>query len=477
MERMPLMRNTSAENNKGWTTVLWVLKAVAMLMALDFMIVFLTVLKYWEHVGGTLSTYGLVFSTYSIAQFIFIPFVSEWLDKHPMKTMLIITIGINIIGNVLYMAGASVHNDHVAQALVVIGRFVAGIGAANIVTGPFYIVTNTRDVEERAGQLASFNFFGFIGRTAGPILAFIIMGSAPKTSEGGFVLNQYSYPPFLTSILAIVIIGGVFYFMNSENDPAPARTSHPHLRGGGELKKELALFYIFHVFILIIFWSWYSNITIFGGVQFQMGNGYCTDDNSWIWNIYLPILVGFIVGTYTFKFLVGKFKMPIIYLLYLAPLLMIGGFVVMLDINNDDTAVRYWIGCILLSVGFNIESASVPALYSGMIEATGNEPIMARLLGILTLFTCIGRSVGPIWPSLVMKIVAVGPDSSCCDQAVSNYSGSSSGSGNPNCNTCCQLKGANTVLIVCIAGLGVLFLFLIGLIRPIILKYARDSKK
>lgn len=45
----------------------------------------------------------------------------------------------------------------------------------------------------------------------------------------------------------------------------------------------------------------------------------------------------------------------------------------------------------------------------------GNDHIMARMLGVLTLFTCAGRSLGPVWTPLLLKVQeSIYQSPSCC---------------------------------------------------------------
>lgn len=50
-----------------------------------------------------------------MSQFIFILFVAEYLDKNPMRNMLIVTIFVNLVGNVIYMSAASTGSGGTAQ--------------------------------------------------------------------------------------------------------------------------------------------------------------------------------------------------------------------------------------------------------------------------------------------------------------------------------------------------------------------------
>lgn len=67
--------------------------------------------QYWLSVDGRPSLYGVVFSSYSIGQFIFIPLVAEFLDRFRMRPLLLLSVTINIIGNLIYMGAASVSGD------------------------------------------------------------------------------------------------------------------------------------------------------------------------------------------------------------------------------------------------------------------------------------------------------------------------------------------------------------------------------
>lgn len=454
--------------------VMWVLKAVSCLMALDFMIVFLTVQQYWLSADGNPDLYGLVFSSYSIAQFLFILLVANYLDKNPMKKMLIVTVFVNMIGNIIYMCGASFGPGTTAQGFIFAGRFIAGIGAANVVVGPYYIVTHTRDVAQRAGRIAVYNLYGFIGRVAGPMLAFVILEYEPIINKPHFVMNQFTWPPLITSIDCVLVIIMICVLLTHGRDPRPPPSHGKVLRGGSGLKMDLAFIYLTHMLVLCVFWAWYANIITIAGVQFNFAQRY---GPSMYWHAYLPVMVGFIVGTYTFKGLM-KLKVNAVYTLIFAMMLMILGFIIMLDLHfvtrafGKSDEARFWIGSILLTIGFNMESAAIPAIYSSIVESTGNEHIMAKMLGVLTLFTCAGRSLGPLWTPAFLKVDeqdTVDDTSSCCTFIDGVVSGPDKN------NTCCKLDGVNTLFsILCVgtAVAAVAFLWLLRIQR----KYSRSRE-
>lgn len=147
------------------------------------------------------------------------------------------------------------------------------------------------------------------------------------------------------------------------------------------------------------------------------------------WHAYIPVLVGFLIGTYLFKFLM-RAKLNPVHALIGAMIIMIGGtliyiyfivlyfivyfivifyfisnkrtfyalffmcyylfieihvgFIVMLDFSvlshtklGHSEEARFWVGSILLTVGFNIESAAIPAIYSHIIDATVCSPSLS----------------------------------------------------------------------------------------------------
>lgn len=443
---------------KQSVAVMWVLKAVAYLMALDFMIVFLTVQQYWASVDGKPALYGLVFSSYSIAQFFFIPLVAEYLDRRNMRGMLVFTVGLNIVGNLIYMGAASA-NGQSGQALLFGGRFVAGIGAANIIVGPYYIVRHTKDVALRASRLAIYNIFGFVGRVTGPILAFGILEFVPTIRHKGAEMNQYTWPPLITSFDGICVIILIIALLTRKRDPVPAKVSGRKMKGGFEFKADLLKFYFVHTLVLVIFWAWYANIITLAAVQFR----FTRYNEDMYWRAYMPVLIGFIIGSYGFKIMMRKKVQPMT-AVFIAMFLMIVGYILLLDYARDDNEIyRYWIGSMILTVGFNMESAAVPAIYSKMIDLSGNEKLMARLLGFLTMFTCAGRALGPLWTPAVIQVTRTAEN--CCVFMDGEMSGD---------NSCCDIKGVNTLIPILAAGSAFCLISFVGVLYVVRKYYRRE---
>ncbi|HUI29488.1 MAG TPA: MFS transporter [Candidatus Acidoferrales bacterium] len=153
---------------------------------------------YAQHFGATPTVIGLLSSSYSVMQFLFVPFWGRFSDRIGRRPIILMSVTGSFISYMIFGFSDSL-------ALLFISRILAGFMGANISTAQAYIA-DTTSVEERA------RYMGFIGAAFG-------FGFMLGPFIGG-VLSRISYgaPGFFASgiSLANVVLA---YFMLPESNP------------------------------------------------------------------------------------------------------------------------------------------------------------------------------------------------------------------------------------------------------------------
>ena len=94
-----------------------------------------TVYDYSTSLGGDAAFYGLLLSCFSITRmFVFVP-VGWWADVRPFKEVFSITAFVGMLGCFCYGAAGALGN----KWFLVVGRVLAGFGAANDTLSTSYI--------------------------------------------------------------------------------------------------------------------------------------------------------------------------------------------------------------------------------------------------------------------------------------------------------------------------------------------------
>lgn len=101
---------------------------------------------YVNEVGGTKEQYGIIMSAFSFASFCFKPIYGQWVDSSGNKYRIPYSVSFTaaMVGNLIYFAAILLpHQQGTAAAVygLLVGRFLAGVGAANNTLGYSYTAT------------------------------------------------------------------------------------------------------------------------------------------------------------------------------------------------------------------------------------------------------------------------------------------------------------------------------------------------
>ncbi|MBF0664128.1 MAG: MFS transporter [Brevundimonas sp.] len=160
---------------------------------------------------------ALMFSAYSLGQFVAEPFWGRLSDRIGRKPVLLITILANAAG---YLALAFVPNIWLAIAV----RLFTGLGAGNISTVQGYVADVTPP-EQRAGRMGLIGAAFGLGFIVGPGLGGVL--ARPDLGTLG-----YQLPIFVAAGLCLVAAIGVVVLLKESRAPADPAAARPPFLGG-----------------------------------------------------------------------------------------------------------------------------------------------------------------------------------------------------------------------------------------------------
>ncbi|EGC35664.1 hypothetical protein DICPUDRAFT_78651 [Dictyostelium purpureum] len=217
-----------------------IVMAIGFIANVEYGIVMPSLLAYVESVGGNNNDLGWALAMFSLAQVIFLPLVGIWADKRTMKEALIGCLVIGITGNVVYAMS-------VKPIMIIIGRFIAGIGSSNMAITTSYIAAVSTK-EQRTKYNGIINGINAIGLVAGP--AFNLGINAINTGfwigKVHFIFDPLRSPGWFLAILLFLTLVSFILFKEPtykersdiENNDNVVQESTVNETPGGENSKE-----------------------------------------------------------------------------------------------------------------------------------------------------------------------------------------------------------------------------------------------
>lgn len=137
---------------------------------------------------------GFIAASYSIMQFIFAPIWGSSSDRNGRRPIILYSLGITIIGYLIFANAASLF-------VIIIARLVSGIGSANISTAQAYI----SDISKKEEKVKNMGYIGVafgLGFIFGPPIGGYLMESFGIEGVGYFTASLTS----LNLLLALVFL-------------------------------------------------------------------------------------------------------------------------------------------------------------------------------------------------------------------------------------------------------------------------------
>jgi len=212
---------------------LWSLAGIAMvgfLGPLEYSVVMPSLWFYLQQLGEPSQLfYGLVLSSFSFAHMLASPPVGWLADQSSLRTLLCAGMLVSAAGHVIYALAWS-------QMAVLLGRVVAGAGAANFTLVGVY-VARTSTVASRTTLAARLNLFTETGLLLGP--AFAALFDRIDVEWGPIVIDRYTAPGYLMFLACFLHFFYLLLFFRDPPKPGlKGKRKQPLLKGGKEEEEE-----------------------------------------------------------------------------------------------------------------------------------------------------------------------------------------------------------------------------------------------
>lgn len=216
-DSVPLIggEESAADYKARWRSIRVVYLTMFM-SSLGFSIVLSTIWPFLKNVGGSKPFLGWVVAAFSVGQLLGSPLFG-WLGTRRCTLSLIVSLVINVGGNVMYCFTAAVpdHNNW----FMLVARFLVGFGAGNIAVCRGYLAGATT-IHERTGAITVMSAMQGTGFIIGPLL-----GAAFRPMKywksGAFEFDLYTGPGYLSVLFGILnIVAIVLLFREFRVDKA-----------------------------------------------------------------------------------------------------------------------------------------------------------------------------------------------------------------------------------------------------------------
>jgi len=333
---------------------------------------------YAQHFGATPTVIGLLSSSYSFMQFLFVPFWGRLSDRIGRRPIILMSVTGSFISYLIFGMADSL-------TVLFISRILAGFMGANISASQAYIA-DTTTFEERAKYMGLIGAAFGVGFMLGPFI-------------GGVMSNiSYGAPGFLAAGFSLVN-AVLAYFMLPEslkNRSEPVRKLNLLNVAGirAAFSKpgigSLALVYFFYT---VAFSILYVAFPLFSGGRFKYG----ATENGYFF-AYVG-LIGIIIQGGAIGTLVKKFG---------ERTLMAAGLVSLVVSLAFVPASHRLFTLVILATMLAIGSALITPSLISLISKHAGTGEQGNTLGISQSFSSLGRVIGPFLGGFILGTVGIG---------------------------------------------------------------------
>ena len=190
--------------------------------AQEYAILMPTVWQYVRSLGGRSTYLGLVLAGFSLSKCISAFALGYWSDKRPMREAFVFSFAVGVAGNILYGIAGGAGFLH----LILIGRLVAGIGAANTTLVQAYIARSSAPAQ-RTRLMSMCRGASLLGISSGPVLNLALINLDNKgVCWHGFCLNSWTAAGYVMAVINLILgfMFAVFFLEPPEQRKAVKQT-------------------------------------------------------------------------------------------------------------------------------------------------------------------------------------------------------------------------------------------------------------
>jgi DHA1 family tetracycline resistance protein-like MFS transporter len=330
-----------------------------------------------EQYGATKVETGILMASYSIAQFIFAPFLGRLSDRIGRRPIMVLSLIGSVVGYVIFAFANSLTGLFIA-------RIIAGCAAANISTA-HAIIADSFPKEERTKGMGMVGAAIGLGFVLGPAMAGFLVG------------ENHNYT--LTFLTAAALSGFdlilVFFLLPETLNLRADNHIEDRRLSFDKLKSALQVMYIPQLLLIsllyyIAFSAMESTFAFFGMDQFDLDERH----NSYILfgvGIVLVIVQAGIVRVASKRF--GDRNLL---------LFGISGVLLGLVLMASSTSLGWWIFFTMVMAAAS--GFVIPSLTS-IISQVSSQEVQGGILGLNQSMASMGRIVGPLLGPMIFEYV------------------------------------------------------------------------
>lgn len=325
--------------------------------------------------GGDALAIGLLFSTYSLAQFFTAPVLGALGDRYGRRNVLIASVFGALVGFSIFTVGASAG---AGMWVLFVGWIIVGACDCWIATAFSYVADTTRP-----GTRA--RFFAFLTAAIGS--AFIV---GPATS-GLFSSASPVTPLFvLLALLAVALVWGYFSMPESLAPAQRAATLHPAQMNPLSQLRDMLRFPQLRLLLLSYLLFWPSVIALSSNLPTLM-----TERAAWDTARIASILVLYgvlVVGVQLGVIPVLARYFPAIHLAIVGAVVCVCAFAALAGFTVSGATPLVYLGVVLFGLGQPLVQTGVTAAASESMDAR----IQGRVQGAVAATMALAQVIGPL---------------------------------------------------------------------------------
>ncbi len=332
---------------------------------------------YAQHFGASPTIIGLLTASYSLMQFLFVPFWGRMSDRIGRRPIILMSVFGSFISYFIFGLAGSL-------TVLFISRMLAGFMGANISTANAYIADST-SFEERAKYMGMIGAAFGVGFMLGPFI--------------GGIMSKISYgaPGFLASGLSLINVILAYYMLPESvksKSQVVRRVSFFNFSAIREAFRApgIASLVMVYFFYTVAFSNLYVAFPLFTGEVFNYG----AEANGYLF-AFIGLIGILIQGGATGR-LVKKFG---------ERALMIAGVVFLLVGLTFVPAIHTLGPLLVLITLLAVGSALVTPSLTSLLTKHSDEGQHGSVLGVSSSFSSLARVIGPFWGGFIIGTVGI----------------------------------------------------------------------
>lgn len=351
----------------------WIVSAIALVNSLSFTILLPTLYPYGRQFGLNDFETSLLFSIFSIAQFVATPVIGQLSDQWGRRPLLIVSLAGTVLANV--MAGMAT-----AAWVLFLARFLDGItGGNNSVVQA--VIADVTDAENRARGFSLFGAAFGVGFVLGPIISL----GAQEISLGASFL--------MSAAIASIALALTLFFLPETGGKQSAQPRRRFNLGLGKLITGLTIPKVGILLFLNLLIG--TTFTIFTyAFQPYFLNVLEQDTQSLTLMFIIYGVLGVLMQTFGVPILIKRLNLLLI--LFLALLIRSLAFLAMPVWPN----LAYFVA---ITIFFSVFNSLVQPIINTLISLNAKPQQQGMVMGLNASYLSISNGIGPVIAGLLIR--------------------------------------------------------------------------